>query len=55
MWSSRGLSNAAIYSKVNFNLNYLHIFGYCGCSRSGGGGSRNSSGGGDDVQYVAVV
>ena len=54
MWSSRGLSNAAIYSKVNFNLNYLHIFGYCGCSRSGGGGggggSRNSSGGGDDVQ-----
>ena len=27
MWSSRGLSNAAIYSKVNFNLNYTHIFG----------------------------
>ena len=57
MWSSRGLSNAAIYSKVNFNLNYLHVFGYCGCSRSGGGSSSNSSGGcggggggGDDVQ-----
>ena len=55
MWSSRGLSNAAIYSKVNFNLNYLHIFGYCGCrSGSSGSSSSNSSGGddddGDDVQ-----
>ena len=54
MWSSRRLSFAAIYSKVNFNLNYLHIFGYCGCSRSGGsssgGSSNSSSGGGGDVQ-----
>ena len=50
MWSSRGLSNAAIYSKVNFNLNYTHIFGYCGCSSSSsGGGSSDSSGGGGDV------
>ena len=47
MWSSRGLSNAAIYSKVNFNLNYTHIFGYCGC-RSGSSGSSSSGGDDDD-------
>ncbi len=54
MWSSRGLSYSALYSKVNFNLNYTHIFGYCGCSSGGGCGGSSSgggnSGGGDDVQ-----
>ncbi len=33
--------------RSTFNLNYLHIFGYCGCINSGGGGSSSNSSGGD--------